>query len=109
MTDTTTTPEEHKAELRTWLKENRHILNKYQSNELFEMAQICLPWVPELILYNVLSHYHDAIQGTNFDNRAKMHIDHETITIEMMSGVIHLSEYWFELWRYQTKGRDYDE
>ena len=95
-------------EMRLWLKENREFLAKYDADEMAWLAFQTLPWIDRMVVYEVLSHINDAKAGSNFDNRAKFHIWHETEGIERLSPQS-LKEQWFDLGKHLVTGRCWDD
>lgn len=96
-------------DFRAWMKANRERFRRegYTREEVTELA--ILVGFDRAIIYPELSHYEDALRGSNIDNRAKMHIDHETIAIEMLPGKHNLDEQWDALGNKLNQGRDFDE
>lgn len=99
------------VDLKAWLKTNRnHFLydnGGYDREEVTELA--LLAGFDRRTIYQELSHFEDALRGSNFDKRAEFHIQHETLTIEMLSGKHGLSEQWEALYNKIEWGKDWDD
>jgi hypothetical protein len=95
------------ATFKDWLKRNRDVLADRSPDEIARTAHFCgFDWE---IIFSVLSHFNDAMRGSSFENRAKMQVDCEAYTIEMLAGKVDFHKHWQEVIRYQTRGLDYDE
>ena len=97
-------------EFKAWIKKNgRHLISAgFEVPEIAAMAIHNCHFNPNHV-YKILSHFNDAVQGSNIDNRVKMQTDVFEYTIDKMNGKIFLDEYWDELVKKQTEGRDFDE
>ena len=95
-------------EMKAWLKLNReHFLAMgYCPDEVAYFAHMN-GFSPKMVS-EVLSHFQDAIQGSNFDNKAKMWLNCETSAIERLSNPFSLRERWFELQQYEN-GKEFKE
>lgn len=95
------------ADFKTWFKQNkRGFLIGMGPNEIVFWAKFC--YFDESMAIRVLSHFQDAMQGSNFDNRAKMLVDCEIMAINRQSGKPSLKEQWMHLYNKLEHGRDYD-
>lgn len=87
-------------EVRQWAKENRLTLQKYETSEMFLMAKACLPWIDDKVIYRVLSHFRDALQGSDINNRAYFKTWLLDETVQSLKP-FNLREQWQELADYQ--------
>lgn len=101
-------PEEQS--FRDWLKSNREILLKYDSDELVNLARSCGFNLD--IIYRVLSDFKDAVRGSSIDNRAMMYawqVEYATQEVSKMKEDLanpkfDLSPYWNELVKNNVTG-----
>lgn len=94
-------------DFKKWLKQCGPYLGNRTPDEIASLAHY-VGFSYEVIL-PILSHFEDALRGSNFDNRAKMHIDHETIGIELISGKYALDGQWEALGKKLVEGKDFDD
>lgn len=94
-------------DFKVWLKRNRDILKDSSPDEIASLAHFC--YFKMSVVTSVLSHFKDAMQGSNFDNRSKMHINCEVLAIERHQGKISLKPQWFDLYKKIEYGLDYDD
>lgn len=96
-------------ELRAWLRLNRNhfLLGDYGPDEVAWFAR--MNDFSPILICKILSHFNDALGGTNFDNRINMHVTNETNTIEHLSGKVDLSEQWYALSCKLNYDMDFDE
>lgn len=79
-------------DFKDWLKRCKPYLGDRSPDEIASLARFV--GFPGEVVYPMLSHFEDALRGSNFDNRAKMQNLHETITIELLSGKPDMMDRW---------------
>lgn len=94
-----------RQELLCWLTEHRAILRKYDSCSLFELAKVCLSWIDEKILYEVLSHWHVG-SGLDMRFREAMGIGKELRYLEKQARP--LGDQWDSLVSYLLHGKEWE-
>lgn len=97
------------SDFRIWLKtiKDTAFMKDADPYEIADLAHYV--GFSHAITLPILSHFEDALRGSNFDNKAKMHIDHETIGIELMANPFDLDDQWESVTRKQNENIDFDE
>lgn len=97
-------------EFRVWIKRHGRGLVRmgFDVQEIAFLAIHDCHFHPYYV-YKILSHFEDAIQGSSFDNKMKMHFEHYQHTIDEMNGKIFLDDHWRDLVKKTSQGRDWDE
>lgn len=89
----------------SWLKHNRPLLRCRTSDEVASLAYL-IGFRMDVIL-PVLSHFEDALQGSSFDNKMKMQMDHYAHTVDEMNGKVFLNDQWRALADKQRFDKDF--
>lgn len=99
------TPEDFKE----WLKANRKHFQEgdYASDEVASMAHLVgFSWE---VITPGLTHFKDAMAGTNINNRVAMFMECETWTIDQVHGAYSLDDQWRCLGKKLLYDQDFDE
>ena len=65
-------------EVQHWLSNNKQILMFRSSDEVMELARMCLSWIDPKVLYRELSHYFmDRETNTHYKTREAWYVDRE--------------------------------
>lgn len=81
-------------DFKQWLKSIRGTAFM-QDADPYEIAALAhYVGFPHALTLPILSHFEDALQGSNFDNRAKLHIHCETKGIERLANPFDFEDRW---------------
>lgn len=99
--------QEQERELRTWVKNNRTQLLKYEADELGYMAHVCLPWIDASFIHTFIPElYRDLQTRSTLKLRLDYHVKRETDFIQECHGNPLLDEQWHHLMHYEN-GEDW--
>lgn len=96
------------SDFKAWLKRCKQFrTGGYTPDEIHYLAR--LAEFPEDVIYSVLTHFRDALEGSDVNNRANLQVALETKVIETLSGKVDLSDQWFSLFCKESFGEDFDD
>lgn len=85
------------ADFKAWLKRIRGTAFM-QDADPYEIAALAhFVGFPHRLTLPILSHFEDALRGSNFDHKAQMHIHCETAGIERLANPFDLKDHWKSL------------